>query len=298
MTSIARLGRFTIAVFPPQVYVTYGVLWALALEGSAAVLARGSWRPSGATAVRAVSVVLALLYLRIADEQKDLEYDRVHHPQRPLVRGEVSHRELRVAMAAIALLLTMLNVWLAPVALTVLLADLVYAVALMAAEDRSKRLRDNLLLNLFITYPVQLALSFYVYVSAATQSGAWAGWRAIPLVAIFVCVFLHFEFARKTAWTIPSGARLYSGVLGARRSAHLAAGFAIAAVLLTLALFRPWQVRGLTVLTALLPYAALAFPAAGLRSFLRRRRRAWPLPAAMAFVVASYLALTIQAGAR
>jgi hypothetical protein len=295
---LLRLWRFTLAVFPPQVYVVYAVLWELALEGSTALLGHHppDWRPSGGTAVRVFSVVLMLFYLRIVDEQKDLEYDREHNPDRPLVRGEISHRELTDAMIAIVIALLALNAWLSPAALAVLVLDLGYALFLVTLERRSPRIRDGLLLNLLITYPVQLLLSVYVYLSAADQNGSSAGWRAVPLLAIFVCVFMHFEFARKTAWDFSAGARLYSGALGPVRSARLAAGFAVAALLLTLALFPPWHASGAGLIWALLPYAALAFPVLGLLRFLRRRVRTWPVPLAMGFVVTSYLTLTIQAG--
>jgi hypothetical protein len=287
-------------VFPPQVYVTYAVLWELALEGSAGLLGDDpqGWRPSGATAVRAVSVVLVLFYLRMVDELKDLEYDREHNPDRPLVRGEITHRELTDAMIATVIALLALNSWLSPAALAVLVLDLGYALFLVALERRSARVRAGLLLNLLVTYPVQLLLSVYVYLSAAAENGSDAGWRAVPLLAIFVCVFMHFEFARKTAWEGSAGARLYSGALGPVRSARLAAGFAVAALLLTLVLFAPWRTSGSGLIWALLPYLALAFPAAGFVSFLRRRVRTWPVPLAMGFVVTSYLTLTIQAGAR
>jgi hypothetical protein len=282
------LWRFTLAVFAPHVYLTYAVLWVLALESSASLLAHGNWRPSAGTLVRAVSVVLALLYLRIVDEQKDLVYDRQHNPERPLVKGDIGHGELRAAMAAITIALVLLNAWLSLAALAVLVVDLGYALLLFMLEQRSPRIRDELLLNLAVTYPVQLLLSVYVYLSAAGETGGYIGWRAVPLLAIFVCVFMHFEFARKTAWGGADGARLYSAVLGPARSARLAAGFAVGAALLTLALFWGWP-------AALLP---LVFPTAGLLVFLRRRVSAWPVPLAMGFVVASYLTLTVQASIR
>lgn len=296
LRSLRRLGRFVMAVFPPHVYVTYSVLWVLALEGSASLLAHRPWHPAPGTGVRAVSVVLALLYLRIVDEQKDLEYDRVHNPRRPLVTGEIDGRELRAAMAVIAVALVALNAPLSAAALAVLVADLGYALLLVLLERRSRRIREGQLVNLAVTYPVQLLISVYVYLSA----GAAAGLRAVPLLAIFVCVFLHFEFARKTAWTQPAGARLYSdsAVLGPPGSARTAAAFSAAAALLTLALFRPWHASGATALAALAPYAALVFPATGLALFARRRVAAWPVPLAMGFVVSDYVTLTVQAGVR
>ncbi|KUO20684.1 hypothetical protein [Streptomyces dysideae] len=297
MTVLGKLGRFVLAVFTPQVYVTYGVLWALALEGTAALLAQGSWQPSAGTAVRAATVVLALLYLRMIDEQKDMEYDRMHNPGRPLVTGAVTQRELRVAMVVLAALLVALNAGLPAAALLVLLCQLVYALGLVALERASARVREGLLLNLAVTYPVQLLLSCYVYLSAEGEQGSWLGWRAIPLVGVFVAVFLHFEFARKTSWSGAGNARLYSGRLGPLGSAGTAMGCAVLAAALQLTLLRPWRESGADAAWALLPYAALVFPLLALPRFLRRRTGAWPVPLAMGYVVTSYLTLTIQAGA-
>jgi len=285
-----RLWAFVGSVFTPQVYVTYAVLWVLALEGSAALLAGQPWRPGFGTAARAVSVLLALLYLRIVDEQKDLDYDRVYHPDRPLVRGEVSVRELRVAMGALVAGLVALNVWFSTAALLVLLGMVAYAVFLVALERLSTRVRDGLLLNLAVTYPVQLLISVYLYLSAGHSPRP----GAVALIAIFACVFLHFEFARKTSWRATPGSRFYSTVLGPVGSAATAVGFALAAAVLIAAVFRPWRSADLA---ALLPYPALALPLAAVVLFWRRRPAAWPVPLSIGFVVTSYLLLTVQAAA-
>src|SRR5262249_15533248 len=100
---------------------------------------------------------------------------------------------------------------------------------------------------------------------------------------VFAAVFLHFEFARKTRWHGTAGERLYSVTLGPSRSALVALGFAVVAVALMLALAPPW------------PVVALAFAVVGAARFLRRATESWPLPAAMGFVLASYLSLIAQA---
>lgn len=290
MSAPRRVWAFIGAVFKPQVYGTYAVLWVLALEGSAALLAGQPWRPGLGTAVRMVTVLLALLYLRIVDEQKDLDYDRVHHPDRPLVRGDVSLGELRAAMGVLIAVLVALNVSFSTAALLVLLGMVVYAVFLVALERLSARVRDGLLLNLAVTYPVQLLISVYLYLSAGYSPRP----AAIALIAVFACVFLHFEFARKTSWQATPGSRFYSTVLGPVGSAATAVGFALAAAVLIAALFRPWRSADLV---ALLPYLALGLPLAAAVLFWRRRPAAWPVPLSMGFILASYLLLTVQAAA-
>jgi 4-hydroxybenzoate polyprenyltransferase len=285
----ARLGRFVLRMFRPRIYVTYGLLWVLALEGSAVTATGTAWRPTGATWLRVVSVVLALLFLRMLDEQKDLAHDRVHHPDRPLVTGAISAAELRGAMTAIAVLTTALNAVLSAAAALLLLAAYGYALALAALERLSPAVRERQLLDLAVSYPVQVLLGAYVYGSLVAAGTVTADWRGAALLALSACVLLHFEFARKTAWEGRPGARLYSVDLGPRRSAAVTAGFAAGAVGCQVLLFAADGPLGL------LPCLAAALPTWGARRFLGARRGGWPMPAATGFVVTTYLALTVRA---
>ncbi|MCH0560668.1 hypothetical protein [Streptomyces sp. MUM 16J] len=285
----ARLGRFVLHMFRPHIYVTYGLLWVLALESSAVAATGTAWRPSGATWLRVVSVVLALLFLRMLDEQKDLAYDREQHPDRPLVTGAVSTTELRGAMAGITAVVTGLNAALSAAAALLILTALGYGLFLAVLERLSPAVRDRQLLNLAVTYPVQVLLGCYVYGSLVAAGTVPADWRGPVLLALCAGVFLHFEFARKTRWEAPSGARLYSAELGPRRSAAAAAGCAAVAVGCEALLLAP---RGPL---ALLPCAAAGLPLWGSRRFLAAGRGAWPVPAAMGFVVATFLALILRA---
>ncbi|MGW3244430.1 hypothetical protein [Streptomyces sp. NPDC001070] len=287
MRTAAALARFTVQVFTPYVYLTYAALWVLSLEAAAAAAAHTPWHPGAGTAVRCASAVLVLFYLRVVDEQKDLDYDREHNPDRPLVRGTVTVAQLRGAMAGVAVLLVALNAALSALSLLPLAVDLAYAWLLVVLERRSARVRDGLLLNLAVTHPVQLLLSVYVYVSLTDSTAVPARWTALPLLLVFACVFLHFEFARKTRWRHEPGSRMYSGVIGPVPSALVALGWAVLAAVLAAAVLRDPR--------ALLPCALLAFPGAAALRFLRRRTAAWPVPAAMVFVVGFLSALLTSA---
>ncbi|MER6029946.1 hypothetical protein [Streptomyces sp. NPDC001851] len=287
--TLARLGRFVLHRFQPHRYVTYGLLWVLALEGTAVVATGTSWRPSGATWVRVTGVVLALLFLRMLDEQKDLGHDRVHHPDRPLVTGAITAAELRGAMTAITVAATALNAVLSVTAALLLLAALGYGLLLAALERLSPAVRDRPLLNLSVAYPVQVLLGAYVYGSLAAAGTVTADWRGAALLALSACVFLHVEFARKTAWEAPPGARLYAADLGPRRSAAVTAGLAAGAVGCQILLCAPDGPLGL------LPCLAAVLPAWGTRRFLSAGRGGWPMPTATGFVVVTYLGLVARA---
>ncbi|MFI1016093.1 UbiA family prenyltransferase [Streptomyces sp. NPDC020965] len=277
----ARLGRFVLRMFRPRIYVTYGVLWTVALEGTAEKMSgtTGAWTPSWSTVVRAASVVLALLFARMVDEQKDLAYDRRHHPDRPLVTGAITVAELRGAMALITVLVVVLNTPVSVFSVLLILLGLGYTLFLVALERRFPRVGEGLLLGLVVSLPVQVLLSVYLYGSLLAQGEIDADPRAVPLVAMFVCVFLQFEFARKTEWRRDPRARLYSQVFGPRGSAVISLGLAVGAVVLALVLL------GRAGLPAT---AALVFPALGAWRFLLRRRPAGLMLPATGFVLFFY----------
>ncbi|QPI60604.1 UbiA family prenyltransferase [Streptomyces malaysiensis subsp. malaysiensis] len=274
----ARLGRFVLRMFRPQIYVTYGVLWTLALEGSAEALSGSAahWTPSWSTVARAVSVVLALLFARMVDEQKDLEYDRTHNPDRPLVTGAITAAELRGAMAFSTVVVVVLNTFVSAFSVLLILLALGYTLFLVALERRFPRFGERLIANLLVSYPVQLLLSGYLYVSLLTGDEIGGDGRAAPLMAMFACVFLQFEFARKTEWRRDPRARLYSEVLGPRGSAAVSLALAVGAVALGLLLFgaRGWP-----------PALSIVFPALGAWRFLVRRKPSGLMLPAMGFVL-------------
>lgn len=293
-STVVRLLRFTGDRFKPPVYVTYSVLWVLSFEGAAVLLSENGQRftPSWATALRAVTVVAAALFLRMLDEQKDLAHDRIHHPDRPLVTGAISTGELRWAMTVIAVLLTGLNLATSLAASLALLTALGYALALALAE---RRLRAGPLLELALAYPIQMLLSGYLCVSVIVSGLTRPGWWIVAVLALHAGVFLHFELARKISRDGAPGARLYSGRLGPLGSALAALGCAAVAGIVYLLAFRPWEPSGAVAVVAWIPVLAVVFPLHGAWRFLGAGARNWPLPQAMCFILVVHVALVAQA---
>lgn len=281
--TMARLASFVATRFTPLVYVSYGVLWALSLEAAVGALAGTPWRPSWASGLRAASVVFALLFLRMLDEQKDLAYDREHNPDRPLVTGAVTAGELRAAMAVLAVAGAVANVVVSVVSALVYLAALGYGLLLAVAERAYPRLAEGPLVGLLVAYPVQVIVSVYLLVSV----NARPGWGIAAVLLAYAGAFLHFEFARKTRWGGGAGERLYSQVLGPVGSAAVAAGCAMVACGALLTVCLPYGTA------AWLP-CLVALPAlSGTAVFLGRRAGAWPVAPAMAVVLTTHLTLLI-----
>lgn len=89
--------RFPLGAHGPLVFAFAGGVTC----ASAAL--RGAPGPGWPVALTAVAVALGFFFqLRVADEWKDAEADRLHQPERPVPRGLVTLRELTAAALAVA----------------------------------------------------------------------------------------------------------------------------------------------------------------------------------------------------
>ncbi|KIA63220.1 membrane protein [Nocardia vulneris] len=296
LVSVARIARFTAVMYKPH-YLLYGVLWVLALEGTASLVTQpdSAWRPTGATVVRIVVVAFVLLYLRMVDEQKDLEYDRVHNPDRPLVTGAVSAVELRIAMGVIAVGAIAGSLALSVGSAVMIAVAMAYGLALWGLERAFRTVRDAIVVNLIVTYPVQLLVTGYVVVSAIDTGEVRAHWQAAAVAVIFAGAFLQFEFARKTSRERRPGEMLYSNALGANGSVAAMQLCAVVAVLGDILLVRPWDFAAPGSLIAWVPVVLLALPGLGAWKFLRSARIDYPFGPAVLFILTLYLTLVAQA---
>ncbi|WP_238846585.1 hypothetical protein [Nocardia terpenica] len=293
--SMGRLARFTAVRYKPY-YLLYAVLWTLAVEGTAALVSHPGvgWRPGAATGVRVVVVAGVLLYLRMVDEQKDLGYDRIHYPDRPLVTGAITARELRIAMTVLAVAAIgaslALSVWSA-VWITVVLG---YGLVLWGLERVSAAIRDRLLLNLAVTYPVQVLLTVYVVVSAIGSGQVESRWVTAWVAVVFAGAFVQFEFARKTTSTARPGQWFYSNTLGASGSAAAVVVCSMLAVGCDLALVCPWRYPPAHTVVGWIVVVGLVFPLWGTLRF-ERRGGDYPVAAAVLFILTLYATLITQA---
>ncbi|MFD0362974.1 hypothetical protein ACFQZZ_16140 [Nocardia sp. GCM10030253] len=294
--SIARIARFTAVMYKPH-YLLYGVLWVLALEGTAALVSQSdlSWHPTGSTVVRIVVVAFVLLYLRMVDEQKDLDYDRVHNPDRPLVTGAISADELRSAMAVIAAGAIATSLTLSFGSAVLIAAVLAYGLALWGLENLSATVRTGIVLNLVVTYPVQLLVTAYVVVSAIGTGEVRSHWQTAAVAIIFAGAFLQFEFARKTSKAPRPGEMYYSNALGANGSATASLACAAVAVLADFVLVQPWRHAMPQALIAWIPLALLLIPVIGASKFRRSSTPDYPVLPAVLFILALYIVLIVQA---
>jgi len=261
---IARIIAFACETHPPLTYLLVSVGWSFSLL----VLlewAYGAINIPARVFVLPVIFFLILLYLRAVDEVKDLDYDRLHNPDRPLVRGAISIREVWLLAAAVGSIVIVACALLSPPLALLALFEMLYAIDLLNIERRSRVFRDTILLNLCVTFPVSAMLNLYVVIYLA-ESGIAPAWpQILAIVAAHMCIFLHLEFGRKLKKPQLSDAAEngYALVLGVKGAMAVCALFGIVACALA-----SWQLwlGGAGYLSAL-PWLALGLSVFGLVRF-------------------------------
>lgn len=286
-----RLAGFVREAHPPGVYLTLSVLWSLSVIAMLAGLA-GS-RPLRVSDLM-VSLVffLVLLFLRALDEIKDLEFDRVHNPDRPLARGAISVPEVWLTAAMAATLAIGLSGVLAPVLALFATANLAYGLGLLLLERWSANFRNSILLNLLVTFPVSAALNLYVYLYLRELAQVPPAQLTGLVVTAHIAAFLHLEFGRKLRWPRQehAGGNGYARVLGVPGA--IAACLLLGVVACTLASWAHWH-AGAGVPLVMLPWLSLLASVAGLRRFFHARHRPRDLKPCFGLFLLGFFALNI-----
>lgn len=179
----------------------------------------------------AVFLTLNLLWvLRLIDEIKDFEYDKTAHPERALPSGLVAPKDVSLYILIFSMLGLLGSLFFHPLLLLLYLLTIMYGLFLIKLENASKLLKENFLINLLVTYPVNTLINLCLlsfYCPSFDQILLNAGFITIPFFA-----FLHYEFARKirkfSAETL--GLELYSEQIGFMYSLFISVMVALSAV--------------------------------------------------------------------
>lgn len=289
---IARLRRYLRGSFPPAVYLPYALSWALGGTAMFALGQRGvgAWRPGWATLSTLASFTLLLLVVRAVDDLRDLAYDRVHNPRRPLASGAVGVRDVGVLIGAGAISVLLLN---APRGLALIgaAAALLYLAVLLAA-DRLVHWPsgDALIISALVSLPVQLLLGGYLYAALLHDTHQSANLAALLPLAAMLAIFTHLELARKTTRAPKPGERTYVAIFGVEPTARAALATAAVATLLALLLTRPWTPGAEAGWLVLLP---AALPMRGALRFWHGRAERWPASDSGLYILAAFSAFLV-----
>jgi len=286
----ARLYHFAVKANPPTIYVPLTLLWAAGLTGLLVVSAAPAhpWPQDAGVLVTAATLFLAMLLLRALDDLRDLDYDRVHAPERPLPSGAVSIRDLVILASAGSAALLAINVgWGAN--LLVLAVLLGYTIGLMTVNVRLHwPASENLLLHLVLNLPIQVMLSLYVYVAFLQANHLPLATTGLCATAAVVLAFVHLEFARKATRAPTRAARTYVNHLGLGGTLAVASVAAVLAVGLASAAVRPWSVSSSAHGWGWLALTPLTVPVVAGWLFWRHRLPRWPAHGALGFPLCAF----------
>ena len=246
-THVRGLIGFVRHRYPPLLYVVWVSLWTCALEGLRGRLegTRLVDNLDGSIVWTGLSVFLVTFFMRVVDEIRDYEYDRVHNPERELAAGVVSFSDLYRLLMITPLLILALNAG-TPIGGGLLGAIMAYALFLWWLEARSRSYREQMFFAIGVAIQLHVMQALYVWVVRPASTAKAPALGVAAVIAAFVCAYLHWEVARKTRWPTMStpGAKLYSTEVGAATSISISFGLMSVAVTLLLFLLQPWQEGG------------------------------------------------------
>ncbi|MDE2927852.1 MAG: hypothetical protein OXT71_15765 [Acidobacteriota bacterium] len=245
---VRNLIRFVWRRYPPLPYVAWVSLWTCALEGLLERPERLVDRLDVPVVLTGLSLFLVSFFMRVVDEIRDYEYDRVHHPERELAAGVVSFSDLYLLLAITAVILLALNAG-RPVGAGVLGAIMAYSLFLWWLEVRWRFYRERMFFAIGVAIQLHVLQAIYVWVVRPDSTADAPAMSVVFAIASFVLAYLHWEVARKTRWPTAGtpAAKLYSTEVGAVASSAISLGLMTAAVTFLSFILQPWQQCGASV---------------------------------------------------
>lgn len=249
---IRAVMRFSVQRYPPLFYLAVITLWCVSLDGMFQVLDGQGLVPSWDLLHVALSIFGVGYFMRIVDELRDYDYDRIHNPDRGLAKGDVSFQDLYVALSVCAVILLGTNLAVSWVRALVLLGIMAHALLLWWLEKHSTAYQRSMFLMIGIAIQLHVGHGLYVWVANAERTGRPLNPLGLFAVLGLVFLYLHWEVMRKTAWpgTTKPGVKLYSDEVGSVASSLISFAMVTGAAGLYLGLTRPWQAETLSQATA------------------------------------------------
>lgn len=262
---IKRLWRYLRMMFPlhrvpPVFLLAFAVAWGTitAVEGT-------ELRFDPRLVAGAFTFVLFAMLLRVMDEFKDYDIDRRLFPDRPLITGMVTRRDLTVLGWAIVVTLFLLNVWQGPRIFCWFLGCFVFTL-LMFKFFFWPKVRQSLLHALITHNPFLFLVQWYIIAFYAELNPGTPDYlRLVPVAFLFWLPWPVWEISRKIrAPESEDDYETYSQIFGYRGACAVV--FSLVALILALTVWvsqfyqgGPVLVGGIGAATLYVAYRCLRF---------------------------------------
>lgn len=273
MTAAIGISNFILTRYPPALSSVYALAFGTGGIGLFAALAGDRITATAIPLLAIVTVTLwaDLLIMRVVDDIRDQDYDRVNDPQRPVASGAIQLRDLSTLTVACVTIIVAANL-IFPAGMVVIVGQLLYAAAVLAVGQRFPATRgDNLILNLLIGFPVQLLLYVYLFVAFVEiqHEVPDASVCALGILILILCAG-QVEFGKKLVRQPAPDERSYVNAIGFPATSLLTIGTGP----LAFALF------AIAAPVSPLSKALVALPAVGVAAFgityLSHKGNRWP----------------------
>lgn len=273
MTAAIGISNFILTRYPPALSSVYALAFGTGGIGLFAALAGDRITATAIPLLAIVTVTLwaDLLIMRVVDDIRDQDYDRVTDPQRPVASGAIQLRDLSTLTVACVTIIVAANL-IFPAGMVVIVGQLLYAAAVLAVGQRFPATRgDNLILNLLIGFPVQLLLYVYLFVAFVEiqHEVPDASVCALGILILILCAG-QVEFGKKLVRQPAPDERSYVNAIGFPATSLLTIGTGP----LAFALF------AIAAPVSPLSKALVALPAVGVAAFgityLSHKGNRWP----------------------
>jgi hypothetical protein len=290
MTAAVDISNFVLTRYPPVPSTVYALAFGTGGIGLFAALTGDHITASAIPLLGIVTVTLwaDLLIMRVIDDIRDQDYDRVADPQRPVASGAIQPRDLSTLTAACVTTIVAANLFV-HAGMVVIVGQLLYAAAVLAIGQRFPATRgDNLVLNLLIGFPLQLLLYVYLFVAFIEIQHEIPHTHvcALGILILALCAG-QFEFGKKLARRPAVGERSYTNSIGYLTTLLLTIGSGPLAVALFV----------VAAHVSPLSKAFIAFPAIGVAAFgikyLSHKDNRWPAAVSTLGLVGTLVAFAV-----
>lgn len=188
--------------FPPITHIPFTILFLVAHYSLSNRIANTSFSLNNILNLRITALLLVtfifFFMLRLYDEIKDFEIDKIIHPDRPLIRKLLSHTDLHNAIAVCILLEVVIFSFFGITTLTTIGIAIIYSLLMFKEFFIKDWIRKHLTLYAIIHTFISCLFSLTLF-SAFTLHSVW---NLSPRIYLFVLanwfLFNIYEFGRKT----------------------------------------------------------------------------------------------------
>ncbi|MGU5952074.1 hypothetical protein [Klebsiella pneumoniae] len=189
--------KFCDAVFPIRFYILFCFIWFFGMQLSFLTLNKISYKWCVSDIYITVSCFLTLLLIRSIDEIKDFHYDKINNPNRPLVKGYITRKELLIYSFICTSGIITSGFFLFSSIYPVTICIYIYTIFIF---DKTIEKLKNPFLILMVVFPcsAQIYLFFNDYFIMKYTSLGNTSEKYTTICSPFILSFLSFEILRKT----------------------------------------------------------------------------------------------------